>query len=233
MPLITNDSWQQIEKIRNHVITIFKALTISIIALYPFNKELYQILAEPLQLNAGQTIIATKVVSPFTIPIKLCIFCSIIICMPIILWQLWQFLRPAMHNNEKAILRYILLFGTSLFFLGILFGFEYVLPKTINVFQGLTPKNVVYMPDMEAYLDFSLSIIIAFGFCFQVPVILISLIKFGVLSVESLAKYRKHVVVACFVIGMLLTPPDITSQIMMALPMWALFELSLLIARFI
>lgn len=233
MPLTTNNNWQEIDNIRQHIITILKAIILSILVLYPFNKELYQILSGPLQLKAGQTIIATKVISPFTIPLKLCFFCSIIICMPIILWQLWQFLRPAMHNNEKNILRYILVFGTSLFFLGIVFGFEYVLPKTISVFQGLTPKNVVYMPDMEAYLDFSLSIIIAFGFCFQVPIILISLIKFEVLSAQTLANYRKHVVVACFVIGMLLTPPDITSQIMMALPMWALFELSLLIARFI
>lgn len=229
----TNSNWEQLDIARSHILFCIKAFFIIFLCLYPFNQDLYRLLANPLQLNQKYAIIATKVVSPFTTPIKLCLVTSFVISMPIILWQLWLFLKPAMKKNEKRTLAYLLIFGCSLFIFGIYFCISYVLPNTIKVFQNLTPSNVIYMPDMDAYLDFALSLLIIFGICFEVPVILITLIKFGIISINQLKSKRREVILTCFVLGMLFTPPDVISQIMLAIPMWSLFEISLLLARII
>lgn len=230
---IPENNWQQIELFRKHLISYGKILALILAALYPFNQALYQLLAKPLQIGPSHVIIATKVISPFTIPLKLCIISSFVLSMPVLLWHFWRFLSPALTKTEQKILRYLLIFGGCLFLLGLAFCFIYVLPSTIKVFQSLTPKNVVYMPDMDAYLDFSLALLTAFGLGFELPVLLITLIKFNFITEADLVKRRKEVVVACFVIGMLLTPPDVTAQILLALPLWGLFELSILLARII
>lgn len=227
------NNWLQIEKIRTLVINYCKIFALLIAVTYPFNQELYQLLAKPLKLDSANVIIATKVISPFTIPLKLCLVSSFVLSLPILLWLFWQYLKPALTNREQKILKYLLIFGTMLFLLGLVFCFEYVLPSTIKVFQSLTPKNVVYMPDMEAYLDFSLALLTAFGISFEMPVLLITLVKFDIISLDDLRSYRREVIIGCFIIGMLLTPPDVTSQILLALPLWGLFELSIILARII
>ncbi len=228
-----NNNWAQVEEIRKHIIFCLKAFTLIMLGTYPFNQQLYQKLAQPLMLGQPHVIIATKVISPFTTPLKLCLFASFALSMPIMLWRLWLFLKPAMKHKEKTILTFLLIFGCGLFFAGLSFCFLYVLPSTIQVFQNLTPKNVIYMPGMDEYLDFTLSLLTAFGLSFEIPVILVTLVKLNIIAIENLVNKRKEVVIACFILGMLLTPPDVTSQILLALPMWGLFELSLLIARII
>lgn len=229
---IKNDTWyDQLDQFRKHIIAWGKIFCLLFVIIYPFNQELYRELASPLMLNKTQVIIATRVVSPFTTPLKLSAFTAFTISMPFMIWQIWQYLRPAMRSNERKLLAWLVTTGTSLFIIGIIFCFNWALPATIKVFQKLTPSNVTYMPDMDQYLDFALSLAIAFGLCFEVPIILISLVKFGVLKLDTLIHRRKEVIVLCFTIAMLVTPPDVTSQVLMALPMIALYELSIIVCK--
>ena len=221
----------QLDEIRKHLFNWGKSFIAFTLCFYPFNQKLYQILATPLMLDKPHVIIATQVISPFTTPLKLCLFSAFCLSMPILLWQLWLFLQPALKDKEKIFLANIMTFGTLFFAIGIGFCWLYVLPNTLAVFQKLTPSNVVYMPDMQAYLDFALTLLIAFGLCFEFPVLLIAMTKLNIVSIKTLQNKRREVIVASFVIAMLLTPPDVTSQIMLAIPMWLLFELSLILCK--
>jgi sec-independent protein translocase protein TatC len=199
-----------------------------------FSSELYTFIAQPLlnTLPLGSHLVATQVVTPFTIPLKLALFTSLILIVPFILFHGWAFVAPGLYRHEKKMVQPLLWTSTVLFYLGIGFAHAVVLPMALGFFSHIAPKGVIVMTDITHYLDFILTLYFAFGAAFQVPIITFVLIRTNIVSIEQIKKNRPFVIVGAFIIGMLLTPPDVVSQILLALPLLALFEGGLLLASF-
>ena len=212
-------------------------LTVLVIAviLLPFSNDLYHFLAEPLlrHLPESSTMIATEVASPFLTPFKLTLSTAIMLAVPVLLFQLWGFVAPGLYDNERKIVFPLLFASTALFFLGIVFAYYVVFPLVFGFLTQAAPEGVAVMTDISSYLDFVLKLFFAFGFAFEVPIATLLLIWSGVSTVESLGEKRPYIIVGAFVIGMLLTPPDIISQTLLALPVWLLFELGLVCSRWL
>ncbi len=212
-------------------------LAVAIIAaiLLPFSNDLYHFLAEPLLLHLPEssTMIATEVASPFLIPFKLTLSLAVLLAVPILLYQLWAFIAPGLYDNERRLVFPLLFASTALFFLGMIFAYFVVFPLIFGFFTQAAPEGVAIMTDISSYLDFVLKLFFAFGIAFEVPIATLLLIWTGVSTVDSLAEKRPYIIVGAFVIGMLLTPPDIISQTLLALPVWLLFEFGLFSARFL
>lgn len=198
-----------------------------------FSSELYTLIAQPIlnTLPQGGLLVATQVVTPFTTPLKLALFTSFIMLVPLLLYHAWAFVAPALYPHEKRAIRPALFFSTLLFYVGIAFAHFLVLPMALGFFMHIAPKGVTVMTDITHYLDFVFVIYLAFGAAFQVPIITFILIQTGMISIEALEKNRAYIIVAAFVIGMILTPPDVISQIMLAIPLLGLFESGLLLAK--
>jgi sec-independent protein translocase protein TatC len=199
-----------------------------------FAQDIYQYLALPLlqTMPDGSQMIATDVASPFFAPFKLTIVLSIFIAMPYILYQVWSFVAPGLYRNEKRLIAPLMLGSTLLFYSGIAFAYFIVFPVVFAFFTSVAPEGVVIATDISSYLDFVLKLFFAFGAAFEIPVAIILLCWTGVTSPDSLRKKRPYIAVGAFVIGMLLTPPDIISQSMLAIPMLLLFEVGIIIASF-
>jgi len=197
-----------------------------------FAQDIYQYLAQPLlqTMPAGSQMIATDVASPFFAPFKLTIVLSIFLSMPYLLYQMWSFIAPGLYRNEKRLIAPLLFGSTLLFYGGIAFAYYIVFPVVFAFFTSVAPEGVVIATDISSYLDFVLKLFFAFGAAFEIPVVIVLLCWTGVTSPASLRKKRPYMVVGAFVIGMLLTPPDIISQSMLAIPMLLLFELGIIIA---
>ncbi|WP_159816808.1 twin-arginine translocase subunit TatC [Colwellia sp. 20A7] len=197
-----------------------------------FAQDIYQYLAQPLlqTMPSGSQMIATDVASPFLAPFKLTIVLSIFLAMPYILYQMWSFIAPGLYRNEKKLIAPLMLGSTLLFYSGIAFAYFAVFPVIFAFFTSVAPEGVVIATDISSYLDFVLKLFFAFGAAFEIPVAIILMCWTGVTSPNSLRKKRPYVVVGAFVIGMLLTPPDIISQSMLAIPMLLLFEVGIIIA---
>jgi sec-independent protein translocase protein TatC len=197
-----------------------------------FAQDIYQYLAQPLlqTMPSGSQMIATDVASPFLAPFKLTIVLSIFLAMPYILYQMWSFIAPGLYRNEKKLIAPLMLGSTLLFYSGIAFAYFAVFPVIFAFFTSVAPDGVVIATDISSYLDFVLKLFFAFGAAFEIPVAIILMCWTGVTSPNSLRKKRPYVVVGAFVIGMLLTPPDIISQSMLAIPMLLLFEVGIIIA---
>ncbi|MBU2925601.1 twin-arginine translocase subunit TatC [Colwellia sp. 4_MG-2023] len=197
-----------------------------------FAQDIYQYLAQPLlqTMPSGSQMIATDVASPFLAPFKLTIVLSIFLAMPYILYQMWSFIAPGLYRNEKRLIAPLMLGSTLLFYSGIAFAYFAVFPVIFAFFTSVAPDGVVIATDISSYLDFVLKLFFAFGAAFEIPVAIILMCWTGVTSPNSLRKKRPYVVVGAFVIGMLLTPPDIISQSMLAIPMLLLFEVGIIIA---
>ncbi|MDP7592909.1 MAG: twin-arginine translocase subunit TatC [Litorilituus sp.] len=197
-----------------------------------FAQDIYQYLAQPLlsTMPSGAQMIATDVASPFFAPFKLTIVLSIFIAMPFILYQIWSFVAPGLYHNEKKLIAPLMLGSTLLFYSGIAFAYFIVFPVVFAFFTSVAPEGVVIATDISSYLDFVLKLFFAFGAAFEIPIAIILLCWTGVTSPNDLRKKRPYVVVGAFVVGMLLTPPDIISQSMLAIPMLLLFELGIIIA---
>lgn len=210
---------------------IFFFFTIFII-LFFFSDKLYDFFSIPLlkQMPQGSNIITTKIVTPFTVPLKLCYYIAILLSIPFIFYQIWSFILPGLYNKEKKIILPISILSVSLFYFGIFFSYYIVCPITINFFSTSTPKSVIFMVDIEHYLNFIFTISILTGFVFQIPIILKTFINLQIVQKETLKKKRKFIIIIAFILGMLLTPPDILSQIILAIPMIILFEIGLLIS---
>jgi sec-independent protein translocase protein TatC len=177
--------------------------------------------------------IATDVASPFFAPLKLTLMVSIFISMPFVLYQIWRFIAPALYDKEKTLAFPLLFSSIVLFYSGIAFAYFVVFPLIFGFFTSTGPEGVTIMTDISRYLDFVLKLFFAFGIVFEIPIAIIILVSSGVTSVDSLSQKRPYLVVACFVVGMLLTPPDVISQTLLALPMWLLFEVGLLFAKMV
>ena len=222
-------------ELRSRVLKGVVCIVAVFLCLYSFSNDLYVIVSEPLRvfLPEGSTMIATDVASPFFTPFKLTLMVSVFIGMPYLLYQLWGFIAPALYEKEKRLA--VPLFASSiiLFYLGMAFAYFVVFPLVFGFFTSVGPAGVAIMTDISRYLDFVLKLFFAFGLAFEIPIATIILVTAGITSTASLREKRPYVVVGCFVIGMLLTPPDVISQLLLAIPMWFLFELGVLFARMI
>jgi len=210
-------------------------VVIIFLPLFYFANDLYSYISEPLRayLPEGATMIATEVASPFLTPFKLTLVLAIFIAIPYILHQLWSFIAPGLYSSEKRLAIPLLTSSVLLFYGGIAFAFYVVFPLIFGFFTSAAPAGVTVMTDINRYLDFVLKLFFAFGLAFEIPIATLLLVWTGATTVENLRKKRPYVVVGCFIIGMLLTPPDIISQLLLALPMWILFEIGILFATLI
>ena len=198
-------------------------------ALFYFANDIYSLIAAPLveQLSPGSTMIAIEVAAPFLAPFKLTLFASIFIAMPYLLYQIWGFIAPGLYKQEQRFTRPVLISSIILFYAGTAFAYFVVFPLMFGFFNAVAPDGVAVMTDISRYLDFVLKIFFAFGLAFEVPVATLLLIWSGFTSAETLKSNRPYVIIAAFVLGMLLTPPDVVSQVLLALPVWLLFEIGL------
>ena len=214
--------------------TLFFIFVIFLI-LFPFSDEIYTKLAAPLiaSLPSGSNMIAIDVASPFFIPFKLVLILSIFLTIPYILYHLWKFVAPGLYEHEKILVFPVLLSSSILFYLGAAFAYFVVFPLIFAFFVSIAPEGIAVMTDIGRYLDFVVTLFFAFGFAFEVPIVRILLVLTNVTTKESLIKKRPYVIVGAFIIGMLLTPPDIISQTLLAVPIWILYELGIFFSGFI
>lgn len=219
-------------ELRSRLLRAVLVVILVFCSLVYFAQDIYQYLAQPLlqTMPSGSQMIATDVASPFFAPFKLTIVLSIFIAMPHILYQIWSFIAPGLYRNEKKLIAPLMLGSTLLFYGGIAFAYFLVFPVVFAFFTSVAPEGVVIATDISSYLDFVLKLFFAFGAAFEIPIAIILLCWTGVTSPNSLREKRPYVVVGAFVVGMLLTPPDIISQSMLAIPMLILFELGIIIA---
>ena len=220
-------------ELRNRLLGIFIFVLVVFAALFPFSESLYLYISEPLRefLPSSSTMIATEVTSPFLTPFKLALVSAMFISMPYILYQLWAFVAPALYKQEKKVALPLFFTSVILFYAGMAFAYYLVFPLVFLFFTSVAPEGISMMPDIRAYLDFVLKLFMAFGLSFQIPIAVVILSWLGTVNPDNLAKKRPYVFVLCFVVGMLLTPPDIISQALLAIPMWLLFEVGILFGR--
>ncbi|MFP4648839.1 MAG: twin-arginine translocase subunit TatC [Halorhodospira sp.] len=221
-----------LKEFRDRILRIVVAVLAGFLALYPFRDTLYRWISGPLQevLPENASMIAIKVASPFLIPMKLALVASIFLVIPYILYQIWAFVAPGLYRHERRMVWPLLISSTALFYLGAAFAYFVVFPIAFRFFAFVSPEGVQMMTDIGEYLSFVLTLFFAFGAAFQVPIATILLVRTGVSTKESLAAKRPYVIVAAFVLGMMLTPPDVLSQVLLAVPVWLLYELGILLA---
>lgn len=221
-------------ELRDRLLRMVVAIVLVFLVLFPFANDIYTFVAEPIraQLPAGSQMIATQVASPFLTPFKLALVAAVFVAMPYLLYQLWGFVAPGLYTHEKRLGVPLLVSSILLFYLGMTFAYFVVFPLVFGFFTAVTPEGVAQMPDIAFYLEFVLKLFFAFGFAFEIPIATILLVAIGATTPEALAKKRPYVIVGVFVAGMLLTPPDVVSQTLLAIPMWLLFELGIFFSRF-
>lgn len=220
-------------ELRDRLMKAVLVIIVIFLALIGFSNDLYIFLAEPLiqSLPQGQTMIATGVIAPFLTPFKLTLVVSIFAAIPFLLYQAWAFIAPGLYQNERRLAFPLIVSSTILFYTGMVFAYYVVFPLVFGFMSVTTPEGVAQAPDISMFLDFSIKLFFAFGVAFEVPIATILVIWAGLTTAESLAAKRPYIIVAAFVIGMLLTPPDVISQTLLALPMWLLFELGLIFSK--
>ena len=212
---------------------IISIILITII-LFPFANQIYNFIATPLiaKLPEGSSMIATEVASPFFAPFKLTLFCGIFFSIPYILYQTWSFIAPGLYINERKLILPLLISSSLLFYLGIFFAYYAVFPILFAFLTTTAPSNITIMTDINHYLDFILKLFFAFGISFEIPIATILLIKSNFITIEKLSSNRPYIILFAFFVGMLLTPPDVISQILLAIPIWVLFEIGLVLGKY-
>lgn len=221
-------------ELRDRLLKMVIAIGIFFIILAPFAKHIYSIFAKPLSdtLPDGVTMLITGVAAPLLVPYKLVLMAAFLIALPYVFYQAWHFVAPGLYKHEKRLVFPLLTSSVLLFYCGIAFAYFVLLPMMFTVIPMFTPDAATYSPDIGSYLDFVMMMFIAFGFSFEMPIATILLISTGTTTAEKLAEKRPYVIVGAFVVGMILTPPDVISQILLAVPMWILFELGLYLSKF-
>lgn len=222
-------------ELRTRLLKTIVVIVVIFLGLFYFSREIYAFVAQPLMqvLPEGASMIATDVTAPFMVPFKLTLYLSILISIPFILHQAWAFIAPGLYQHEKRLAMPLLVSSVLLFYLGAAFAYFVVFPLIFGFFTKIAPEGVAIATDIGRYLDFVMTLFIAFGAAFELPIAIVLLVATGVTTIENLKQKRPYIVVGCFVVGMLLTPPDILSQTLLALPMWMLFEVGLLVARWV
>ncbi|MBB3330634.1 sec-independent protein translocase protein TatC [Halomonas campaniensis] len=220
-------------ELRSRLLRAVVAILVIFLGLYAFANDIYTFVAQPLMalLPEGSQMIATEVASPFLAPFKLTLVVAVFIAVPYVLHQAWAFVAPGLYDNEKALALPILASSVMLFYAGAAFAYYVVFPLLFQFFTQTGPENVAVMTDINAYLNFVLKLFFAFGVAFEIPIATFLLIASGATTVESLSKKRPYIILGCFVVGMLLTPPDVISQSLLAVPMYLLYEVGLLFGR--
>lgn len=222
-------------ELRDKLLRALLAILVVFIGLFPFANEIYTFVSKPLReiLPEGASMIATEVASPFLTPFKLTLVASIFLAIPYVLYQVWSFIAPGMYRHEKRFAIPLLVSSILLFYGGAAFAYYVVFPLIFAFFTSVGPEDITIMTDINRYLDFVLKLFFAFGLAFEIPIVAVLLIWAGITTPDELAKKRPYIIVGCFIFGMLLTPPDIISQSLLAIPMWVLFELGVFLGRFI
>ena len=230
LPLVVH-----LTELRDRLLRAVLAVLVVFICLFPFANEIYTFVSEPLRnlLPEGTTMIATEVASPFLTPFKLTLVAAIFLAIPYVLYQVWSFIAPGMYRHEKRLAVPLLVSSIALFYAGAAFAYFVVFPLIFAFFTSTGPDDIAIMTDINSYLDFVLKLFFAFGLAFEIPIAAVLLILTGATTPQNLAKKRPYIIVGCFVLGMLLTPPDIISQSLLALPMWLLFEVGVYFGRFV
>ena len=220
-------------ELRSRLLKVFALFAVLSIAGIPFASEIYSFIASPLidLLPNESTMIATEVASPFMAPIKLVLYVALLLSMPWLFYQTWMFVSPGLYKEEKNVTAPLMLSTIILFFSGVCFAFFVVCPIIFKFFIGMAPANIQVMTDINQYLSFVFKLLFAFGIAFEIPIATVIIIKSGIATKESLISARPYLIILFLVIGMLLTPPDIFSQLFLAVPMWLLFEIGILFSR--
>jgi sec-independent protein translocase protein TatC len=223
--------FEHLLELRSRVLRALLSVLIVFLCLVYFAQDLYHLLASPLLavLPEGSQMIATDVASPFFAPFKLTLVLSFFIAIPVVLYQIWAFVAPGLYRNEKKLVAPLLVSSTLLFYLGMSFAYFVVFPLAFAFFTSVAPESVNISTDITAYLDFVLKLFFAFGVSFEIPIAIVLMCWTGMTTPESLREKRPYVIVGVFVIGMLLTPPDVISQTLLALPMWLLYEVGIIV----
>lgn len=224
---------QHLVELRSRLLKACMTIAIVLLILLPFSRHLYEALASPMlaQMPEGSSMIAIDVASPFLTPFKMTMLIAIMISIPMVLYQLWAFVAPALFKHEKRLARPLLLSSVFLFYAGCAFAYFVVFPLVFGFMNRVAPEGVAVMTDISKYLDFVMTLFLAFGITFEVPIATIILVATGVTTPAKLGSWRPYVIVGAFAIGMILTPPDVISQTLLALPMWLLFEIGIVMSR--
>ena len=226
---------QHLVELRDRLVksAIAIALACFVLSLYPGPADLYDILAAPLvaHLPAGTTLIATSVISPFLVPLKILLMAAFLLALPVVLYQVWAFVAPGLYSHEKKLVLPLVISSTLLFFLGVAFCYFFVFGKVFTFIQSFAPKSITAAPDIEAYLSFVLTMFLAFGMAFEVPIVVIVLARMNIFSIEKLKSFRSYFVVLAFIVAAIVTPPDVVSQLALAIPMCLLYEVGIWAAQ--
>ena len=224
---------EHLTELRSRLLRCTLIVVGAFISLIYFSNDIYQFVANPLQtlLSKNSSMIATEVASPFLSPLKLTFYVSLLISIPYVLYEVWGFIAPGMYQKERKFVVTLTLISIFLFYIGILFAYYLVFPLIFSFFTTVGPEGITVMTDIGRYLDFILSMFLAFAIAFEMPVFIFLLNWSGITTPESLSEKRPYIIISCFVLGMFLTPPDAISQILLAVPAWFLFEVGLLLSR--
>ena len=226
---------EHLVELRTRIIRATLAVLIVFLVLFPWARDWYALLAEPMiaALPQGGQMIATDVVGVFLVPVKVTLMLAFLIALPVVLWQVWAFVAPGLYQHEKSLAVPLMVASLSLFAAGMAFAYFVVFPSVFAFMAAIAPEGVAWMTDIDKYLSFVLTTFLAFGLTFEVPVVVIVLVYMGIVSLDKLRAWRPYVIVGAFIIGAIFTPPDIMSQVLLAVPLWLLYELGLLLAQFI
>jgi sec-independent protein translocase protein TatC len=222
-------------ELRTRLLRSIVAVIVVLVCLFPWAKDIYALLASPLlrALPQGATMIATDVTGTFLVPLKVTLMVAVLVALPFVLWQVWAFVAPGLYQHERRLALPVLASSFVCFLAGMAFAYFAVFPIAFGFFASYAPAGVTMMTDIDKYLSFVLTMFIAFGLTFETPVVVIVLVRFRVVSLQKLRSIRPYVIVGAFIIGAIFTPPDVVSQMLLAVPLWLLFELGLLLARFV
>ena len=222
---------QHLIELRDRLIRacIAVGVAVALLAIYPGPAALYDFLAAPLvaTLPKGATLIATSVISPFLVPLKIMLMTGFLLALPMVLYQVWAFVAPGLYSHEKKLVVPLVISSTVLFFIGVAFCYYFVFGQVFKFIQSFAPKAITAAPDIEAYLDFVLSMFLAFGLAFEVPIVVIVLARMGIVSIEKLKGFRSYFIVVAFIAAAIVTPPDVVSQLALAIPMCLLYEVGI------
>jgi len=222
-------------ELRSRLLRSIVAVVVVLLCLVPWAKDIYAALAAPLLrvLPTGATMIATDVTGTFFVPLKVTLMAAFLLALPYVLWQVWAFVAPGLYHHEKRLAIPVIVSSFLFFLIGMAFAYFFVFPIAFGFFASYAPAGVTMMTDIDKYLSFVLTMFIAFGITFEVPVVVIVLVRMRIVTLEKLRSIRAYVIVGAFVAGAIFTPPDVVSQLLLAVPMWLLYELGMLMARFV
>ncbi|HYD59757.1 MAG TPA: twin-arginine translocase subunit TatC [Noviherbaspirillum sp.] len=219
-------------ELRNRLVKALIAVIVVFLGLMPFAGRIYDLMAQPMMsaLPAGSKMIATGVITPFLIPVKVTLLVAFLIALPIVLYQAWAFIAPGLYEHEKKLVAPLVISSSLLFLVGVAFCYVFVFGTVFKFVNEFAPQSVAVAPDIESYFSFVMTMFIAFGVTFEVPIVVIVLVRMGIVSVEKLKEFRPYMIVGAFVIAAIVTPPDVVSQLLLAVPLCLLYELGLIVA---